>query len=182
MGGHFLPLEATKREKPYCGDPKILSFSVLRPPKAKNDLFTSKTKKIFSKLFFFFVFSDGGHFWPLEARNVKKLIAWTLSGPENPFFCHFLAIRGQIWPLNKKYKKKYFKNQGFLCFMKRGPSWPLKATKRKKKLIPGTQKSFLFLFSGLQRPKMTFLHKIQQNLFQIGFFLVFSYGGHFWPL
>ena len=66
--------------------------------------------------------------------------------------------------------------------MKRGPSWPLKATKRKKKLIPGTQKSFLFLFSGLQRPKMTFLHKIQKNSFSNRVFLCFLMGGHFWPL
>ena len=55
-GGHFWPLEAKKREKPYSVDPKILSFAVFWPPEAKYDLLVLNIKKIFLKSFFF-VFS-----------------------------------------------------------------------------------------------------------------------------
>ena len=70
--GLFWSLEATKREKSYFGDPKILSFSVFRPPEAENDLLALNTKKIFSKSFFF-VLLISGHFWPLKARKREKL-------------------------------------------------------------------------------------------------------------
>ena len=46
-GGHFWPLEAKKREKPYSVDPKILSldlkivsFAIFWPPEAENNILT----------------------------------------------------------------------------------------------------------------------------------------------
>ena len=65
--------------------------------------------------------------------------------------------------------------------MQRGPFWPLEATKREKH-YSRDPKILYFPFSGLQRPKMTFLHKIQKNSFSNRVFLCFLMGGHFWPL
>ena len=49
-----------------------------------------------------------------------------------------------FWPSEAKNTKKNFQNQSFLCFMKRGPSWPLEATKCKKKTYSGDPKILSF--------------------------------------
>ena len=66
--------------------------------------------------------------------------------------------------------------------MPRGHSASGRPKNAKKNIILGTQKSFHFPFSGLQRPKMTSWENILKNSFQNRYFLCFLRGSHFWPL
>ena len=86
--GLFWPPEATKREKSYsldwkilCLDLKIVSFVIFWPPEAENNILALKTKKFF--LNFVFVFSEwesflasGGHKTGKILTNLNSALWW----------------------------------------------------------------------------------------------------------
>ena len=131
--GHFLPLGGQKTQKKhYSGDPKIISFSVFRPPEAENDLLGEYTKKFFSKSVFF-VFSERESFLASGGHKTGKTLFYRpknpLFGLENSLFCHFPASRGQKWNFGKNTKKSL---QNFLCFLNGSHFWFLEGTKCEK--------------------------------------------------
>ena len=72
---------------------KIVSFAVFWPSEAGYDRLVLNTEKKSFQNRVFLCFLNGGHFWPPEAKKSKKTL---FRGPKNPFFCRFLATRGQI--------------------------------------------------------------------------------------
>ena len=61
----------------------------------------------------FFVFGEWGSFLAYGGQKTRKTL---FRGLENPFFCRFLATRGQIWSLNIKFKKILFKIKFFVFY------------------------------------------------------------------
>ena len=57
---------------------------------AENDLLALNANKFYSKLVFF-VFTERESFLASGGQKMRKTL---FCGPENPFFCHFLATRG----------------------------------------------------------------------------------------
>ena len=107
-----------------------------------------------------------GHFWPLEARKQKKK-----GFLGNKFFCVLWPPEAKNDPHSENTKKINFEKNFLVFNAKRSYS----ASRRPKnaKNYSGDPKMLTFSFSGLQRPKMTFLHKIQKVLI----FFVFTDGG-----
>ena len=134
-GGHFWPLEAKKRKKPYSVDPKILSFAVFWPPEAKYDLLALNTKKLFSKSNFF-VFSEWGSFLASGGHKTRKTLFRDpenpLFGLENSFICHLRPSEAKNDLLAFKTIFFLFKIGYLYVFLVGGHFWPLEAAKRKK--------------------------------------------------
>ena len=139
-----------------------------------------KSRALYTKNLFkiiFLCFMKTGHFWPLEATKCKK----PYSGKPKIIFFSFSGLQRPKMTFSHKIQKKILFKIRFFCVLWRGVIFGLRRPQNAKNLILGTQKSFLFPFSGLQRPKMTFWHKIQRNSFQNRVFCVFWWGVIFGP-
>ena len=94
--------------------PRIMFFfAFFGLPEAENDLLALYTNLFTIR---FFVFSAGGG--SILAFGGQTMQIKTYFGdPENNFFCHFLASKGQKRPFGMKYIERYFI---YLCFMRWG--------------------------------------------------------------
>ena len=121
-----------------------------------------------------------GHIWPLVAgKRQKKMFLGPLWVHAIWFFT-FTGLLGHKMTPHQKTQKNPILNRFFLYLMWKGHFWPLEAGKRKKKYFWFPRIRF-FTFCGLQRPKMTPLHKTQKNDFE-KIFLYLMLRGHIWPL
>ena len=134
------------------------------PPEAKKDPSALNTKKFdFEKNFFAFYvtrsyLASGGR------KTAKENVFGSTLGPRNMVFHVYRPPGAQNDPSSENTKKPDFEQIFFVFNVKR--SFLASGGRKRKKKYFWFPRIRFFTFCGLQRPKMTPLHKTQKNDFE----------------